>query len=63
MRKLDAMEMMAIRMALRVELAWMKEVVKGSLAPEVKADYQNRHDRVEELLALFAVGHTVTIGT
>ncbi len=63
MRKLTALEMMAIRLALRVELEWLGAVVEGSHAAETKVSYQIRRDRVEELLGLFAVGNTIPIGT
>ncbi len=62
MRKLDKMEMMAIRIALEVERKKLHGFVDMVPDGYNRASYRMRYECVENLLALFAPGTTVTVG-
>ena len=62
MRKLDNLEMMTIRIALEQEFKKLHKFVDLTPDGYSKASYRMRLERAENLLSLFAVGTTVTVG-
>ena len=72
MRKLDSMEMMAIRIALAAEYEKLGRIMDlppidadTALAKDghSRASYRQRLERLENLLCFFSVGSAVTVGT
>ena len=63
MRKLDRMEMMAIRLVLERERERMHTFIDATPDGHSRASYRQRYERIENLIALFAPGTTVSIGT
>ena len=62
MRKLDKMEMLAIRVALESERQKMHEFIDMTPDGYSRASYRMRYERIENLIALLAPGTTVTVG-
>ena len=62
MRKLDKMEMLAIRVALESERQKMHEFIDMTPDGYSRASYRMRYERIENLISLLAPGTTVTVG-
>lgn len=62
MRKLDRMELMAIRIALECEREKMHTFIDMTPDGHSRAAYRMRYERIENLIALLTPGATVTVG-
>jgi len=62
MRKLDSMEMMAIRIMLRAEFDRLHAFVEMTPGGFSRTIYRQRMERVDNLIALFGIGNTITVG-